>query len=168
MKHQLLTAFLTGSLLLLLTTCRSVRPAKIDYGSYQIECVGDGSPQGTQLLRVWVYVDASDIRRTGIDEIRRCAVHGVIFKGYTGSGCTPQKPMVASPALELQRADFFEPFFNRDEAYNRYASEVRGNTMERTRAGKDFKISAIISVSKDMLRRDLEAAGILRGLPGGF
>jgi hypothetical protein len=168
MKQQLLTVFLAGSMLLLLATCKSVRPATIPYGSYQIECVGGGS-QGYQLVKVSVYAGAKEVRKTGINELRRCAVHGVIFKGYAGgNGCTPQKPMATNPASEQQNAGFFQPFFNRDQAFNKYASEVKGNAMERTRVGNEFKLSAVINVAKDMLRRDLEAAGVLGGLSGGF
>ena len=168
MKQQLLTVFIAGSLLLLLATCKSVRPATIPYGSYQIECVGGGS-QGYQLVKVSVYAGANEVRQTGINDIRRCAVHGIIFKGYAGgNGCTPQKPLATSPALEQQRAAFFQPFFNQDQAFNKYASEVKGNAMQRTRVGNEFKLSAIINVAKDMLRKDLEAAGVLLELSGGF
>lgn len=162
MKQHLLTTILVGSFLLLLATCRSAPPATNSYGLYEIECAGAGT-QGSQLVKVWVYD-----RNANIDMIKHYAVHGLIFKGYAGgNGCTPQRPMAASPALELQRANFFDPFFKTDKAYNRYASQV-GNRLERVRVGNETKIGAVISVSKDMLRRDLEAAGVLRGLSGGF
>ena len=75
--------------------------------------------------------------------------------------------MATSPALEQERTNFFDPFFNIDKAYNRYASDVGGG-FERIRVGNEYKIGAVISVAKDMLRRDLEAAGVIRGLADGF
>ena len=75
--------------------------------------------------------------------------------------------MASSPAIEQQRADFFETFFNQDKAYNNYAYEVRGNAPETTLVGFEFKISAIVSVSTEKLRRDLEAAGVIGGQSGG-
>ena len=164
MKQQLLTAFLTISLPLLLTTCKSVPPKVANsYGAYEIECAGAGT-QGSQLVKVWIYGNNNDV---SIDAFKRYAVHGVIFKGYAGgNGCTPQKPMATNPALEQQRANFFEPFFNADKAYNKYTTQV-GN-IESVRVGGEYKTGATISVAKDMLRRDLEAAGVLRGLSNGF
>ena len=164
MKQKVLILFLTGSLFLLQTACKSASTFTSSYGLYEIECAGAAS-QGSQLVRVWVLGNDRDVN---IDLIKRYAVHGVIFKGYAGgNGCTPQKPMVTNPAIEQQRDNFFSPFFNTDRAYNKYATQV-GNTLERIQEGKDYKIGAVISVSKDMLRRDLEAAGVLRGLSGGF
>ena len=160
----LLAAFFTCSFMALLTACKSAPPATNSYGLYQIECAGPTS-QGSQLVKVWVYANN---RSVDIEMIKRYAVHGVIFKGYAGgNGCTSQRPMATNPALELQRATFFEPFFNTDKAYNKYASQV-GNAMERAGSGSNRKVGAVITVSKDMLRRDLEAAGILSGLSGGF
>ena len=160
----ILAAILAGGLLTLLTSCMSAPAATNSFGLYQIECAGPTS-QGSQLVKVWIY---SSSRNSSIDLFKRYAVHGVIFKGYAGgNGCTPQSPMAANPALEMQRATFFEPFFNTDRAYNKYASQV-GNAIEQAGSGKNRKIGAVISVSKDMLRRDLEAAGVLNGLSGGF
>ena len=143
--------------------CKTVAPAN-SYGRYEIECAGTGT-QGTALVKVWVYGNENDI---DFDVLKRYAVHGVIFKGYAGGkGCTPQRPMATNPKLEQERADFFNSFFVTDKLYNKYASEV-GGTIERVKVRKEFKIGAVISVSKDLLRKDLETAGIIRGLGTGF
>ena len=164
MKHKLLTVLFIGILLLMQTSGESKPPAVSSYGLYEIECAGAGS-QGTQLVRVWA---SSKVRGVNIDMLKRFAVHGVIFKGYAGgNGCTSQKPMATSPSLEQQRANFFDPFFNTDKAYNKYASQM-GKGIERVKVGRETRVGAVISVSKDMLRRDLEAAGVLRGLTDGF
>jgi hypothetical protein len=36
------------------------------------------------------------------------------------------------------------------------------------KVGKEYKVGMVVSVSKDQLRRDLEAAGIIKGLATGF
>jgi hypothetical protein len=131
---------------------------------YDIECAGNGS-QGTYLVKVWVY---GKERQITSDVLKKYAVHGVIFKGFAGkNGCAAQKPLAQSPALEQEKADFFDAFFNTDKAYAKYVTEVEGTT-ERVKVGKEYKIGAIISVSKDLLRKDLEEAGIIRGLSDGF
>jgi len=131
---------------------------------YDIECAGNGA-QGTYLVKVWVYDKSGKITS---DDMKKHAVHGVIFKGFTEkSGCKGQKPLAPSPALEQEKADFFHSFFNTNKAYVKYAEEVEGTT-ERIKVGKEYKIGAIISVSKDLLRKDLEEAGIIHGLSDGF
>ena len=39
---------------------------------------------------------------------------------------------------------------------------------DRLKVGKEYKIGVVISVSKDNLRKDLEDAGIVKGLSSGF
>ena len=131
---------------------------------YDIECAGNGV-QGTYLVKVWVYTKH---RKLTSEVLKKYAVHGVIFKGYTGeSGCSQQRPLAQTAALEQEKANFFYPFFNEDKSYAKYANEI-GGSVERVKIGKEYKYGAIISVSKDLLRKDLEAAGIIRGLSDGF
>ena len=41
--------------------------------------------------------------------------------------------------------------------------------MSEVKVGKnEYKVGVVISVSKDLLRKDLEAAGIIKGLGAGF
>ena len=164
MKQQLLKIIFLGSVALLLTACKTAVVTSSAGLRYEMECAGIGV-QGTYLVKVWAYGSERDIN---IDLLKRYAVHGVIFRGYTAlSGCPAQRPMASSPALEQERANFFEPFFGIDKAYNRYASDVGGG-FERIRVGNEYKIGTVISVAKDLLRRDLEAAGVIRALSGGF
>ena len=131
---------------------------------YDIECAGNGV-QGTYLVKVWVYGKPDNITS---NEINKCAVHGIIFKGFEEKNdCKGQKPLAQSPDLEQEEADFFNAFFNIDQSYAKYVTEVEG-TAERVKLGKEYKIGAIVSVSKDLLRKDLETAGIIRGLSDGF
>jgi len=130
---------------------------------YEMECAGNGT-QGTYLVKVWVYSKSN----LTSDDVKRYAVHGVIFKGYAGKtgGCVAQKAMTPVTA-EHQHADFFNAFFNKDKAYGRYATEIQGS-FERVRVGKEYKYGLTVSVAKDALRKTLEDAGIIRGLSGGF
>jgi hypothetical protein len=131
---------------------------------YDIECAGNGT-QGSYLVKVWVYTKSA---KFNAENLKKYAVHGVIFKGYAGkSDCVQQRPLAATPALEQQHADFFNAFFNIDKAFTKYASAV-GGTNERIKVGSEYKYGAVFTVSKDLLRKDLESAGILRGLTTGF
>jgi hypothetical protein len=135
---------------------------------YEIECVSTGAT-GSYLIKVWSYSKKPEV---AINQAKKNAVHGVIFKGFTGSGagCT-QKPLAGSPALEQEKATFFKDFFADGGKYMKFVS-VSGdgsvNAADRLKIGKEYKIGVVVSVYKDELRKDLEAAGIIRALDSGF
>lgn len=136
---------------------------------YEIECVGIGK-DGTYLIKVWSYSKNPTIATT---QAKKNAVHGIIFKGFSGGGqgCTPQRPLASNPNLEDEKADFFEPFFEEGGRYMKFVSESSDGNVDaadRVKVGKEYKIGVVVSVHKDALRKDLEAAGIIRGLSSGF
>jgi hypothetical protein len=142
----------------------SIEAGKPESLKYDIECAGNGT-QGSYLIKVWVY---GKTKKVNSEALKKAAVHGVIFKGFSGKdGCVAQKPMAQSPTVEHEKADFFNAFFGDERAFAKYVTEVNGTT-EVVKVGKEYKTGAVISISKDLLRSDLEAAGIIRGLTGGF
>ena len=156
--------------LLLLTACLltvtlNAKESKDDVSMrYDIECAGTGT-EGTYLIKVWAYSKKNKVE-TNI--LKKNAVHGVIFKGFAGAqGCTSQKPLATSPGVEQEKADFFKKFFADNGDYLKYATIVSGST-ETVKIGKEFKVGVTMSVSKDLLRKDLEAAGVIRSLSSGF
>ena len=62
---------------------------------------------------------------------------------------------------------FFNDFFADGGEYRNYV-QVVSNTRTVVKSGKKYKIGATVTVSKEQLRRDLEAKGILKGLNTGF
>lgn len=136
---------------------------------YEIECAGIGT-DGTYLVKVWSYSKKPAI---AITQAKKNAVHGVIFKGFPGTaqGCSSQKPLVTNPNIENEKADFFQSFFEEGGKYMKFVAESGDGMVDasdRMKVGKEYKIGVIVSVSKDALRKDLEAAGIIRGLSSGF
>jgi hypothetical protein len=136
---------------------------------YEIECAGIGK-DGTYLIKVWSYSKNPKVATT---QAKKNAIHGVIFKGFSGGGqgCTSQRPLAPSPGIEEEKADFFDPFFEEGGKFMKYVSEsADGNVdaSDRVKVGKEYKIGVLVSVSKDALRKDLEAAGIIKGLTSGF
>ncbi len=128
---------------------------------YDIEGVETGQ-QGTYLVKVYVYSKKSSVT---MEEFKFAAVHGVIFRGFSGKGFGAQKPM-AKPEGQTQHADFFNAFFNNGD-YAAYA-QVVNPVADRVKIGKEYKIAATVSVSKDELRKTLEGAGVIRSLNSGF
>ncbi|MEI6765834.1 MAG: hypothetical protein WCM76_09350 [Bacteroidota bacterium] len=135
---------------------------------YEIECVSTGAA-GSYLIKVWSYSKKPDV---AINQAKKNAVHGIIFKGFTGkgAGCT-QKPLANNPALEQEHAEFFKDFFADGGKYMKFVTVAGDGSIaaeDRIKIGKEYKIGVVVSVFKDELRKDLEAAGIIKGLSDGF
>ena len=132
---------------------------------YDIECAGIGS-EGTYLVKVWSYGKKPKVSS---EEMKKNAVHGVLFRGFSGEqGCTSQRPLIKSPAVLQEKAEFFDLFFGDQGTYLKYANVV-SPTSETIKVNKnEYKVGVIISISKDLLRKDMEDAGIIKGLSSGF
>ena len=131
---------------------------------YEVSCGGSAN-QGFYLVKVKAVVDKKEI---GDNILKRCAIHGVLFRGYSGGGgCISQPPMAGSAMVEQQYSDFFIPFFRKGGGCEAYATLIEGS-MQVVRQGKQYIVTGIISVSKEQLRKDLEAAGVVKRLNSGF
>lgn len=129
---------------------------------YDIEVAGSGT-QGTYLVRVWVYSKSGKVDDA---DIKKAAVHGVIFRGFgAGEGSPAQRPIARSATLEEEKAEYFKVFFT--SAYQQFANIVAGS-YQRIKASKHYKVGAVVQVRKDELRRELEKAGVVRSLSNGF
>ena len=152
-------------LLLLLFTSLSFdnlyAKSNITETKYDIEGVETGK-QGTYLVKVSVYSKKSSVTT---EEFIYAAVHGTLFRGFKGEGFGFQKP-IAKPESEKEHSDFFNVFFNNGN-YMDYAKVVNP-VADRVKVGKEYKISAIVSVSKDELRKNLESAGVINSLNTAF
>lgn len=130
---------------------------------YDIVAAGSGV-QGTYLVKVWVY---SKSGKVSDEEFKYAAVHGCIFRGFSGTqGMPSARPMASNPAIEEEKAEFFESFF--DDTYQHYANVLEGTSEVVKMKKKGYKVGAVVQVSKDNLRRDLEKAGVIKGLASGF
>lgn len=132
---------------------------------YEIKGAGTGM-QGTFLVKVYV---VSKKNKPDLDLLKKCAVHGVLFKGFSDADSrVKQKPLAGSILTEQQHSDFFEPFFEDNKAYLNYADLVTSQYEVVKLAKKQYKIGAVLSVSKEQLRKDLEQAGVIKSLGAGF
>lgn len=156
----------TKVLLLLCCLCFALTSAtaKEKAIEYTIESAGS-AVHGTYLVKVWVFSKSSSVSD---DELIYGAIHGVIFRGFAGSqGQATQRPMVANSSIETEKSDYFGAFFGKEAAYRRYGSIVTGS-YQRVKTPKGYKVAAIVQVSKDNLRKELEQAGIVKSLSAGF
>jgi len=135
---------------------------------YEIECIGEGS-QGTYAIKVFSY---SKKPKVAIEAAKRNAVHGIIFKGLAGGKCTSKPPLARDPNLEQEKAAFFKDFFANGGKYSKFVVASTDGAIEAgdvTKISKkEFKVGVNVSVNIRLLRKDLEAAGIIKGLGSMF
>lgn len=137
---------------------------------YEIECAGIGL-EGTYLIKVWSYTNRPKI---AIEQAKKNAVHGIVFKGYSGGvqGCNSQKPLVRDANAEQKHAAYFSSFFANGGKYMKFVSASNDGSIgagDRLKVNRRlYKVGVIVSIRKDELRKELEAAGVLKGLSSGF
>jgi len=147
-------------LLLLVTTIGAV--AKSDkMPLYDITGAGSGT-EGTILVKVYVYS-----KKATDQDLKRAAVHGVVFRGCSGNASGARQPAMAPPTAESDNAAFCEVFFAIDGPCQNYASIV-GGSYDRVKTQKGYKCGATLQVNKTALRKELEKAGVVRSLSSGF
>lgn len=135
---------------------------------YEIEATGTGV-QGTYQVKVWTYSKKAE---TAIEQAKKNAVHGIIFKGFPDKDRVKgQKALAQSPNLEQEKADFFSEFFQDGGKFQKFVSLVNNGSIapeDRIKIGKEYKIGVIVSVNVSGLRKDLEDAGIIKSLGNIF
>ncbi len=137
---------------------------------YDVECEGIAK-QGSKLVKVWSY---SKNPKFAIAQAMKNAVHGMVFKGYASgtNGCTSFKPLVTNAGAENDHKSFFKTFFSDGGEFRKYVTAAAdGNIAPGDRlkiSKKEYKIGVVVNVTTDLLRKRLEAEGIIRGLSSGF
>lgn len=135
---------------------------------YEIEAVGVGA-QGTYQIKVWSY---SKNPETAIEQAKKNAVHGIIFKGFPDKDRVKgQKALAQNSIIEQEKNVFFEDFFQNGGKYQKFITLINNGAIgpgDRIKIGKEYKIGVVVSVNAAALRKDLEDAGIIKGLSSGF
>lgn len=131
---------------------------------YELTGAGTGN-QGTYLVNVTV---VSKKNNPDDNIVKRAAVHGVLFKGFSSKEHRQmQKPLAGSANNEVQHIDFYNYFFSESGNALNYASII-GGSRKVIKSGKEYRVTVTVSVNKDELRSYLESLGILKGLNNGF
>lgn len=131
---------------------------------YEITGAGTGA-QGSYLVNVTVISKKSN---PDDNMMKRAAVHGVLFKGFSNKEHRQmQKPLAGGAANEAQHIDFYNDFFSESGSAPGYASIIDGSRRV-VKSGKEYRVTMTVSVSKDELRSYLESLGIIKGLNSGF
>lgn len=123
--------------------------------TWDYEIVSAGTAVGYYIVKVSAHV--SNKKDIGEVSVKKCALHGVLFKGFTGDN--PQRPMLG----ELQDAQhqYINNLLAND--YGKYAETI-GIPLQVVKQGKIYKVTTVVQVAKDLLRKNLEEAGVVRKL----
>lgn len=154
---------------LLLASCGSVKQVAststgtIEQYRYDIDYVKNVG-DGMSMIKVWSYGKTAGIAE---QKCKANAVHGVIFKGYTGQGAA-QPALVKSASGYSDNKEFFDNFFRNGDYLKYISSSVDGSTETRKTQTGEYKVSSTMIVNVKMLRKHLEDAGVIRGLSSGF
>lgn len=146
-------------MLLAIVLCAVAKGDKMP--QYDITGAGSGT-EGTILVKVYVYG-----KNVKDEDLKRAAVHGVVFRGCTGNKSGARQPAMAAATAESENAAFCEIFFAADGQCLNFATVVTGS-YDRVKTSKGYKTGAILQVDKSSLRKVLEQAGLVRSLSSGF
>lgn len=136
---------------------------------YEIQCLGVGQA-GTKLVSVYGYGFSVD---KAAGQAKMNAVKGLIFKGASSSvgGCQGIDALMPSVIVEERHKEYFRKFFEPGGPYLRFVSDSRQARADRDVIKVDrnvYKVGVAMAVDYDALRKELESAGIIKGLGSGF
>lgn len=144
-------------LLVAVVFASSVAAEKANQYVYEISCAGNANV-GYYVVEVSAYV--SKKKEINNDVVKKCALHGVLFKGFSGKdGCHSQRQMLTN--YDGKHSALIENLISSE--YGKYVETI-GVPVKVVKLNKRYKITTIVQVSKDLLRKDLEKAGVIRKL----
>lgn len=131
---------------------------------YELQGAGTGV-QGTYLVEVSLLTKNNKVSDA---ELVSAAVHGVLFRGFENPQTrNSQKPLAGSAANEDQHIDFYKEFFSAQGKAHTFGTVARGSRTI-TKAGKQYRVSAKVTVNKSTLLQYLEQQGVVESLNSIF
>jgi len=137
-----------------------------------VSVTGEGVGNGGRPVLV-ATCSAKKANKVTDDDIRRCAVRGVLFKGWADKSNTSSfdasinHPAIAgNPDVETMHADYFKDFFESGEAI-KYV-DVLADTRNVMKSGKLYHVSQMVTVNVQALRAKLEKDNIIKSLRSGW
>lgn len=148
------------ALIAVVTVTAKDKKKSVEPFSYEITGAGSGT-EGTCLVKVYVYGSSSDAA------IKKAAVHGVVFRGFSGTMGGASQPAMAPLSAEELHREFFNEFMDEKGGCQNFASIVPAS-YERVKTEKGTKVGAVVQVQRTALRHELEKQGVIKSLSSGF
>ena len=135
--------------------------------NYHTECVDVSMPKATK-IKVTNFDKKS---KTDIFFEKKLGLHAVLIKGVSGGrDCVSQPPLISKDEYESNKK-YFKNLFGKKAFYNKYivaVEEVEINDLDKKKFKQTEEHSAIITIDKDLLRKDLINDKIIKSLTNGF
>jgi hypothetical protein len=128
---------------------------------YEINCRGTGGANSSYLLDVVSYLRDDKL---AINQSKKNAVHGIIFKGVFGNtvGCEAKPALSSNPNLFDQKREYFDAFFADGGTFSKFVRLPTGRPDMVDQVTKnEFRVNMTAQVDIDALRAQLEADGII-------
>lgn len=144
----------TSLIMLFLSGVCYAKSDKLDY-EYNLSGIAIAK-EGYYLVEVSVTVDKK--KEANIELVKQYAIMGCLYKGFVVDRIS-QKPLLPHSMKDKDQT-YLRKLIHND--YNTYAST--SHPLQIVKVGKKYRVTGIILVSKDNLRKNLEEAGIIRKL----
>jgi hypothetical protein len=135
--------------------------------NYQTECVDVSMSKSTK-IKVTNFDKKS---KTDIDYEKKLGLHAVLIKGVSGGkDCVGQPPLINQDDYQNNKT-YFKNLFGKKAYYNKYIIAVEDaeiNELDKKKFKQRDEHSAIITIDKDLLRKDLINDKIIKSLTNGF
>ena len=152
------------SLALLLGACKTYKTSVIEstaaFYNYEVQHIA--SSEGTETLKVYSYAKTE---KEGLEQGKLNAIRAIIFKGIPGADF--QKPLVAEVGAEEKYKSYFNEFLKPGGKYLKFIA-LSSNSIEVFKSDEMQKVGVTVTIQKDNLRKELEAANIIKTLTNGF
>jgi hypothetical protein len=128
---------------------------------YEINCKGTGGADNSYLLDVVSYLRDDKL---SINQSKKNAVHGIIFKGVFGNtvGCEAKPALSSNPNLFDQKREYFDAFFADGGTFSKFVLLPTGRPDMVDEVSKnEFRVNMTAQVDINGLRAQLEADGII-------
>jgi hypothetical protein len=135
---------------------------------YEVSCV-DYASSTNVVIKVFSF---SKKPKVAIEQAKKNAIHAVIFQGINTGNCGTKNALITNPNTKDEKQEYFKDFFATGGKYMKF---VTASNNGRVKPGdvskiskKEYKIGVIVSVDRQALKKELEAAGILENIGNIF
>lgn len=146
------------------TSCKTYKSAVSNSTAafYNYEIQHQGSGAGTETVKVFSYAKNE---KEGIELGKLNAIRAILFKGIPNADF--QKPMVAEVGAEEKYKSYFNEFLKPGGKYLKFVA-LSSSNLDVFTSSEQQKVGIIVTIQKDNLRKELEAANIIKALNNGF
>ena len=130
--------------------------------TYEVETKGVGN-DGTYLVRITDYVKTR--KEPFLEILKRDAVHAVMFDGIPAGGGSVAQPALINDENRIEEPEFYmNDFFVDNGPYLNFVNDVAIASLSVVKMKKPsrFKVSVVISIKKDDLRKYLVDSKIIK------